>query len=561
MTDGARLTIEAHRSSAGGRVRLVAELTLAMTIALAFTIWRLETRARFGPLEEGLLALTGFGLIVSVSALIAARWAARADARFWAMIGAVCVLWDAGRADPDGAGHAVLLTLNGAFLGGLLLASAAIAWKIRASSTRAARQKLALDLLPLMIGLAVVSWLCWLGPQTLNSANDSWLNAVSFTHGVGDLLLVSLCLAGIFGRRQGIVGGPSSLLLNGVGLLALGDAASLPGWERNASDLSATSQAVLWAGLAAIGLATVRAWRSSGRALDEPRVRRPAPTWMSQLHNLVLFGLLGLAGAQIVFGEWAPGGAATAVIAGMVAIVFGMIRQSLTARRERRLRLEIDQLNTRIDGLVSQVGRDPLTGLLNHRAMHERLERELDHARLTGSAIAVALIDVDNFKLVNDRRGHQAGDRVLRAVASVLAAACRATDVAARYAGDEFMLVLPGVDEARASAICQRVVEEVRQVSDELNLGAELPVTLSVGASVSHKRGRGVRELIALADAAMYDAKEDGKDRVVVVNAETFHTTGAARAKSQLPLDFPLLQAPPRQPDRRRRPSWAERAS
>jgi diguanylate cyclase (GGDEF)-like protein len=270
--------------------------------------------------------------------------------------------------------------------------------------------------------------------------------------------------------------------------------------------------------------------------------------------------LLAIAAAQIIFGDVVRAGAVTAVIASVVVIAFGMIRQSLTARRERRLRLEIDELSSRIDGLVSQVGRDPLTGLFNHRAIHERLDHELDNARFSGSAIAVALIDVDNFKTVNDSRGHQTGDRVLRAVASILSAACRATDVAARYAGDEFMLVLPGVDETLAAAVCERIADEVRQVNDELNLGAGLAVTLSIGVAVSHKRGRGVREMVALADAAMYDAKEAGKDRVVVVNAETFVTSGAARTLSPVPLEFPLLQAAARRPDRRR-PSWAERAS
>jgi diguanylate cyclase len=179
---------------------------------------------------------------------------------------------------------------------------------------------------------------------------------------------------------------------------------------------------------------------------------------------------------------------------------------------------------------------------------------------LSGSAIAVALIDVDNYKTVNDSRGHQAGDRVLRAISSILSAACRATDVAARYAGDEFMLVLPGVDEAQASAVCERIAEEVRQVNEELNLGPGLAVTLSVGVAVSHKRGRGVRDLVALADAAMYDAKESGKDRVVVVNAETFATSASPHAAHPVPLEFPLLQASTRRTDRRR-PSWAERAS
>jgi diguanylate cyclase (GGDEF)-like protein len=560
MSDRRSVSAGEMRTGMVTRVRLVFELALAAMLALAFTAWRLGARAQFGPVDARLIALTVFGLIVSVSALIAARWASRDNARFWTLIAAGCVIWDSGRADPSGADRQLLLALNGVFLAGLLLFAATIGWKIHSSSTPAARQKLALDLMPQMIGLAVVIWLFWLGPQTLGSGDPAWLKMIDFTHGVGDFILFSLCLAGIFGRRQGIVGGPTSLLLNGAGLLALGDAVALPGWERDSAGVSAISQAVPWAGFAVIGLATLRAWRARGANQDERRLHRSAPAWMCQFHNLVLVGLLAIAAAQIIFGDVVPAGAVTAVIASVVVIAFGMIRQSLTARRERRLRLEIDELSSRIDGLVSQVGRDPLTGLFDHRAIHERLDHELDNARLSGSTIAVALIDVDNFKLVNDRRGHQTGDRVLRAVSSILSAACRATDVAARYAGDEFMLVLPGVDEARAKAVCERIADEVRQVNEELNLGAGPRVTLSIGVAVSYQRGRGVREMVALADAAMYDAKEAGKDRVVVVNAETFATSGAARAMSPVPLEFPLLQAAPRRPDRRR-PSWAERAS
>ena len=541
------------------RVRLLIEFSLATMLALVFTAWRLGARAQSGAIDPSLVALTLFGLVVSVSALLASRLANRSDARFWTFVAAGSVIWDSGRADPEGADRALLLALNGAFLIGLLVFAATIGWKIHSSSTSAARHKLALDLLPQMIGLAVVTWLFWLGPQTLKPGNPAWLKAIDFTHGIGDFVLFGLCLVGIFGRRQGIVGGPTSLLLNGVGLLALGDAAALPGWERDAAALSTTSQAILFAGFAAIGLATLRAWRA-GASVDERRTRRTTPGWMCQLHNLVLISLLLIAAGQIVFGDVVRAGAVTAVVASVVVIAFGMIRQSLTVRRERRLRLEIDALSSRIDGLVSQVGRDPLTGLLNHRAIHERLDHELEHARLSGSAIAVALIDVDNFKSVNDSRGHQAGDRVLRAISSTLSAACRGTDVAARYAGDEFMLVLPGVDETQAAAVCERIADEVRQVNEDLNLGPGLAVTLSVGVAVSHKRGRGVRELVGLADAAMYDAKESGKDRVVVVNAETFATSGTPQPAVQVPLEFPLLQAAPRRADRRR-PAWAERVS
>ena len=301
-------------------------------------------------------------------------------------------------------------------------------------------------------------------------------------------------------------------------------------------------------GFLLIAYAAVRAWRPRQEA---PREAAVAASWTEQLPNLVLIGLLLVAIAQALFGRRVQGGVATAIAAGIVIIIFGMARQSLTTRAERRLRQEIDQLSARIDGLVSQVGRDPLTGLLNHRAIHERLEQEIERARVAGSSLAVALVDVDNFKMINDRRGHQAGDRVLRAISSVLIAACRGTDVAARYAGDEFMVIFPDLDEAQAAAVCERIINEVRRINHFLNLGQNLNVTLSVGVAVGHRLNEGALRIIGIADAAMYDAKESGKDQAVIVNADTMVAIVSARKDVVIPTGgLPLLQPP--QKDRRR---------
>jgi diguanylate cyclase (GGDEF)-like protein len=211
----------------------------------------------------------------------------------------------------------------------------------------------------------------------------------------------------------------------------------------------------------------------------------------------------------------------TTLAGALAMLAFIVTRQSIVLQRDQNLRLEISELNEQIDGLISQVGRDPLTGLFNHRAIHERVDHELAVGRATSEPVAVALIDVDNFKSINDTLGHQAGDRVLRAVSSILTAACRSTDVAARYAGDEFMLVLPGLDETHAGGVCARIAQEVRRINEDLNLGKGAHVSLSVGVAVTHGCQRSVAQTVAIADAAMYDAKEGGKDRVVVVNADT----------------------------------------
>jgi diguanylate cyclase (GGDEF)-like protein len=251
-----------------------------------------------------------------------------------------------------------------------------------------------------------------------------------------------------------------------------------------------------------------------------------------------------LAGGQALFGESVRYGIATTIAAALTMLAVVVTRQSIVLRRDRHLRQEIGELSTQIDGLISQVGRDPLTGLLNHTAIHERIDHELAFGRVNGEPVAVALIDVDNFKSINDSLGHQAGDRVLRAVASVLTAACRGTDVAARYAGDEFMLLLPGLDESNAGVVCVRIAREVRRINDDLNFGQIARVSLSIGVAVTHKCRRSVSQTVAIADAAMYDAKENGKDRVVVVNADTLAITDAQVNPRSLDHTFTGRHAP-----------------
>src|SRR5689334_2619049 len=149
---------------------------------------------------------------------------------------------------------------------------------------------------------------------------------------------------------------------------------------------------------------------------------------------------------------------------------------------------------------------DPLTGLGNHRHFHERLERELQHANERNLPLALCFVDVDDFKRINDRFGHPAGDRVL----SQLAARLRQTGEAFRLGGDEFALLLPGYDENSALTAASSVVERIAAIELE-QLGS---VTVSVGVATSPAHAGERDELIRLADSALYWAKEYGKNRV-----------------------------------------------
>ncbi|MHB8470803.1 MAG: bifunctional diguanylate cyclase/phosphohydrolase [Gaiellaceae bacterium] len=162
---------------------------------------------------------------------------------------------------------------------------------------------------------------------------------------------------------------------------------------------------------------------------------------------------------------------------------------------------------------------DPLTGLGNHRSFHERLQRELLQAEDEALPVSLCLVDVDDFKLVNDRFGHPAGDRVL----SQIAARLRQGGEAFRLGGDEFAVLLPGHDEPAALAVARSIVERVA-AAELARVGT---VTVSAGIATYPVQGVGRDELIRLADSALYWAKEDGKNR-----ARTYEPT---------PLEFSEL--------------------
>ncbi len=151
---------------------------------------------------------------------------------------------------------------------------------------------------------------------------------------------------------------------------------------------------------------------------------------------------------------------------------------------------------------------DPLTGLGNHRHFHDRLERELVEAERKGCSFSLCLIDVDDFKRVNDLFGHPAGDRVLSRLATTL----RQNGEAFRLGGDEFALLLPQYDEAQAVSTADTILDRIAHLGLE-HIGS---VTVSAGVATFPRQAPDRGELIRLADSALYWAKENGKNRVHV---------------------------------------------
>ena len=158
---------------------------------------------------------------------------------------------------------------------------------------------------------------------------------------------------------------------------------------------------------------------------------------------------------------------------------------------------------------------DPLTQLLNRRALTERLVSELDRARRYGHSVVVLMLDIDHFKKINDTRGHLVGDGVLKDTAEILRTAVRSADFIARYGGEEFVVVLPETSMEGAVTFAERLRERISGTPFEGGPDGVLAVTLSIGVALfPAPRTTSVDDLLAAADTALYRAKTEGRDRV-----------------------------------------------
>ena len=151
--------------------------------------------------------------------------------------------------------------------------------------------------------------------------------------------------------------------------------------------------------------------------------------------------------------------------------------------------------------------RDPLTGFFNHRYLHERFGQEAVRARRNHRPLSLLMLDLDDFKLVNDTFGHLLGDDVLRWTAELIRKTLRASDVPARYGGDEFAILLPDSDQDEAAATAARLIEAFGTSAFSRDGRLTVPIGASIGAATFPADGRTAAELIAVADAGLYDVK------------------------------------------------------
>lgn len=184
----------------------------------------------------------------------------------------------------------------------------------------------------------------------------------------------------------------------------------------------------------------------------------------------------------------------------------------LVHRQEELELINADLLNTNRQ-LMEEAMRDPLTGLMNRRALDQQLEGEISRARRYGRPLSILMLDFDNFKSYNDRFGHPAGDDALRAGSTQLQAGVRRADYVGRYAGEEFVAILTDTSMAKAGTVARRIRHLIHRHDWPLQ-----QITVSIGVAALDLGCDDVQSLVEAADRALYKAKAAGRDRVCVAD-------------------------------------------
>lgn len=254
---------------------------------------------------------------------------------------------------------------------------------------------------------------------------------------------------------------------------------------------------LLWSALIVAPLMIAVTWKQVEApeiALDPPRREKRIYTEIFFLlyPMMVLFMSLRIARERL--------GMAAAVV--FLSFVCSSARLLVTQHRLVRMK----------DALRREASRDGLTSLWNRKAILEILDRELLRAERDQQPVGVIMIDVDHFKAINDSRGHAAGDAALRIIASGIASMVRPYDAVGRYGGEEFLIVAPGCHPAEAAELAERVRSHVAGCSIMVG-GSKVSVTLSLGVATG-KAAADCEKVLHAADAAMYQAKNAGRNRV-----------------------------------------------
>ena len=204
----------------------------------------------------------------------------------------------------------------------------------------------------------------------------------------------------------------------------------------------------------------------------------------------------------------------------IVAIMLGaVVRCSVMVTYFRSMQYRLSASNEKLAAALKQIEtlarNDDLTGLANRRGVMERLQQCIHSAQRRDAPFCIALLDIDFFKQVNDRLGHDIGDQVLRAFGQVLASQTRVTDCPGRYGGEEFLLVLCDTQLSQAEVLLERIRQCTESHPWSQLVNKELKVTCTLGAT-QYRKGESAEVLISRADVALYQGKALGRNRVVI---------------------------------------------
>jgi diguanylate cyclase (GGDEF)-like protein len=193
---------------------------------------------------------------------------------------------------------------------------------------------------------------------------------------------------------------------------------------------------------------------------------------------------------------------------------------SLSATFAEQIGLSIANIRLR-EALRNQSIRDSVTGLFNRRYLEETLEREVHRSVRTGQSLGIVMLDLDHFKTFNDTFGHDAGDTLLQSVGVFLSKSIRADDIACRYGGEEFVLILPKASLKDTELRAEKLRASVKALNI-MHQGKPLGVvTISAGVAAIPQHGSAPTQLMARADGALYRAKKAGRDRVIVADTNS----------------------------------------
>ncbi len=479
---------------------LIAAIAAYVVAYLAWTLWHWwgdrTVLSDIAPIPVELLAA---GL---------AWWAARrqGSARTraaWRLVALACVLWAGGEmtwcylevvrdTSPfPSIADALYLSFYPVMFAGLTLLPGR-------RTGRHQRLALALDVATVMLATLMLVWYLVVEPTVSSYQSTGLSEVLSLLYPAGDLILVLGATRAFMRRLPGPTNWPLLFLGTGAASLAVADVlyAHL---ELSNHYGPGTAPDALWL----LAMASIAGAALAQRGRVEVELAGAPPMQVGRISRLPYIAVVVGSGLALYETAADVPGTITTLIVGVVGLTALVVWRQLTVMREN------ERLVSRLDRLAHT---DALTGLPNRRQFFDVAERLLMRIKQNRQRVSLIMMDIDHFKQINDCHGHSAGDDVLEMVARRGAEMLRPTDVLARYAGDEFVVLLPGTGPSAANDVARRLGDRIAAAPFQLEAG-DIAVTVSIGVATTEP-DESLSDLIKLADEALYRAKAGGRNQL-----------------------------------------------